>query len=110
MLRRGDKGFDPDMDCDWSGYASHDTWSIALTIENDSRIYTQARTFMTVYYIPELGHPFTQFSAYMHWHLNGKKTPEGAEMSFRNPHLNLEELDELMMEFTEGNEDGTADC
>lgn len=101
MLRKGDKGFDPDRDCETQGYSSYDTWNIALYLEHDRMLNHNAKTFMELYYVEELGKPYTQFCAFFHYQLNGRMTPDGVELSFRNPHLNLDELDAEMMAFKE---------
>lgn len=101
MLREGEKGFDPDFDRETEGYSSYDTWNIALYLSHDRTLNQNAKSFMEVYYVPELGHPYIQFAARYNYHLNGRKTADGVELSFRNPHLNLDELDAELMAFRE---------
>ena len=109
MIRKGERGFDPNRDKETEGYSSYDTWNVALYLEHDRMLNHNAEVFMELYYIPELGHPYIQFSAFYHYQLNGRKTPDGIPLSFRNPHLNLEELDKELMEYRKELEDGTAD-
>ena len=80
----------------YNGWANHATWNVSLYINNEYSFYQAACDYVQFCMDHNVTPTYSNFVEEHHY-LLGDITPDG--VSWNNPTLNQEELDEFIQEF-----------